>query len=134
MRRRSLGVEKSPEIMIIPMIDIVFFLLVFFMISTLYVTREEQIPLSLPQSISSSVKTLEPVTISLTSNKKIYVNQKEVGKEQLGSSIYTILQTEPNQAFVVRASKDMVYQDVVMVLDELKKQGATHVSIATERK
>ena len=36
MKRRSLGIEKAPEIMIIPMIDIVFFLLVFFMLSTLY--------------------------------------------------------------------------------------------------
>ncbi len=134
MRRRSLGVEKSPEIMIIPMIDIVFFLLVFFMISTLYVTREEQIPLSLPQSTSSSVKTLEPVTISLTSDKKLYVNQNEISKEQLGKTISGLLQSEPNQAFVVRASKDVIYQDVVMILDELKKQGATHVSIATERK
>ena len=43
MRRRTLGVKKEPTIMIIPMIDIVFFLLVFFMVGTLYMNTEQQI-------------------------------------------------------------------------------------------
>ena len=47
MRRRTLGVKKEPTIMIIPMIDIVFFLLVFFMVGTLYMNTEQQIPLNL---------------------------------------------------------------------------------------
>ena len=42
MRRRTLGVKKEPTIMIIPMIDIVFFLLVFFMVGTLYMNTEQQ--------------------------------------------------------------------------------------------
>lgn len=47
MKRSSVGIQKEPTIMIIPMIDIVFFLLVFFMMSTLYMNTEEQIPLNL---------------------------------------------------------------------------------------
>ncbi len=50
MRRRTLGVKKEPTIMIIPMIDIVFFLLVFFMVGTLYMNTEQQIPLNLPST------------------------------------------------------------------------------------
>ena len=46
MKRSSVGIQKEPTIMIIPMIDIVFFLLVFFMMSTLYMNTEEQIPLN----------------------------------------------------------------------------------------
>ena len=49
MKRSSVGIQKEPDIMIIPMIDIVFFLLVFFMMSTLYMNTEEQIPLNLPR-------------------------------------------------------------------------------------
>lgn len=70
MKRRSKGIDKEPDIMIIPMIDIVFFLLVFFMMSTLYMNTEQQIPLSLPKASSSSAKTIEPITISLTSTHK----------------------------------------------------------------
>lgn len=134
MKRRSLGVEKAPEIMIIPMIDIVFFLLVFFMLSTLYMNTEQQIPLSLPKASTSTAKTVEPMTISLTADRKVYLNDKEISKEQLKQELKTIVTNEPNQAFVVRASKDIVYQEVVLVLDELKVQGAKYVSIATERK
>lgn len=134
MKRRSLGIEKAPEIMIIPMIDIVFFLLVFFMLSTLYMNTEQQIPLSLPKASTSTAKTVEPMTISLTADRKVYLNDKEISKEQLKQELKTIVTNEPNQAFVVRASKDIVYQEVVLVLDELKVQGAKYVSIATERK
>lgn len=134
MKRRSLGIEKAPEIMIIPMIDIVFFLLVFFMLSTLYMNTEQQIPLSLPKASTSTAKTVEPMTISLTADRKVYLNDKEISKEQLKQELKVIVTNEPNQAFVVRASKDIVYQEVVFVLDELKVQGAKYVSIATERK
>ena len=61
MRRRTLGVKKEPTIMIIPMIDIVFFLLVFFMVGTLYMNTEQQIPLNLPSASSSTAKSIEPI-------------------------------------------------------------------------
>ena len=63
MKRSSVGIQKEPTIMIIPMIDIVFFLLVFFMMSTLYMNTEEQIPLNLPKASSSSAKTIEPIIV-----------------------------------------------------------------------
>ena len=58
MKRSSVGIQKEPTIMIIPMIDIVFFLLVFFMMSTLYMNTEEQIPLNLPKASSSPLRRL----------------------------------------------------------------------------
>ena len=69
MRRRTLGVKKEPTIMIIPMIDIVFFLLVFFMVGTLYMNTEQQIPLNLPSASTSTAKSIEPITITLTTTK-----------------------------------------------------------------
>ena len=45
--------EHSPQIMIIPMIDIIFFLLVFFMMSTLYMTNQQSIPVNLPVAASA---------------------------------------------------------------------------------
>ena len=92
MRRRTLGVKKEPTIMIIPMIDIVFFLLVFFMVGTLYMNTEQQIPLNLPSA------------------------------------------SAPRQAFVIRASKDVYYSEVIALLDMLKVNGAKYISVATERK
>ena len=134
MKRRSKGIDKEPDIMIIPMIDIVFFLLVFFMMSTLYMNTEQQIPLSLPKASSSSAKTIEPITISLTSTHKMYLNEREINPNDLPNEIKAIVNKMPEQAFVVRASKDVVYNDVIEILDALKVNGARFVSVATERK
>lgn len=134
MKRSSIGIQKEPSIMIIPMIDIVFFLLVFFMMSTLYMNTEEQIPLNLPKASSSTAKTIEPVTISLTATHKMYINEREIVPAQLGAEIQQLVSKEPQQAFVVRASEDVSYKDVIGILDNLKLSGARYVSVATERK
>ena len=134
MKRSSVGIQKEPTIMIIPMIDIVFFLLVFFMMSTLYMNTEEQIPLNLPKASSSSAKSIEPFTISLTATHKMYLNEREIVPDQLGNEIQGIVAKEPQQAFIVRASEDIAYKDVINILDNLKISGARFVSVATERK
>lgn len=134
MKRSSIGIQKEPSIMIIPMIDIVFFLLVFFMMSTLYMNTEEQIPLNLPKASSSTAKTIEPVTISLTATHKMYINEREIVPAQLGAEIQQLVSKEPQQAFVVRASEDVPYKDVIGILDNLKLSGVKYVSVATERK
>ena len=134
MKRSSVGIQKEPTIMIIPMIDIVFFLLVFFMMSTLYMNTEEQIPLNLPKASSSSAKTIEHITISLTATHKMYLNEREIVPDQLGNEIQDIVAKEPQQAFIVRASEDIAYKDVINILDNLKISGARFVSVATERK
>ena len=134
MRRRTLGVKKEPTIMIIPMIDIVFFLLVFFMVGTLYMNTEQQIPLNLPKASASTAKTIEPITISLTATHKMYLNEREIRPDDLGNEIQAIVAKEPQQAFIVRASEDIAYKDVISILDNLKMSGARFVSVATERK
>ncbi|MEZ7563632.1 ExbD/TolR family protein [Veillonella atypica] len=134
MKRSSVGIQKEPTIMIIPMIDIVFFLLVFFMMSTLYMNTEEQIPLNLPNASASTAKTIEPITISLTATHKMYLNEREIRPDDLGNEIQGIVAKEPQQAFIVRASENIAYKDVISILDNLKMSGARFVSVATERK
>ena len=83
MRRRTLGVKKEPTIMIIPMIDIVFFLLVFFMVGTLYMNTEQQIPLNLPSTSTSTAKSIEPIIITLTTSHKLYIDNREISADNL---------------------------------------------------
>lgn len=135
MRRKGLGIDKEPTIMIIPMIDIVFFLLVFFMVSTLFMNTEQQIPLSLPKASSSSAKSIEPVSITLKANGRLFVDKVAVPNDDaLGNRIKQFLSANGSQAFVVRADKNVRYNKVIHVLDQLKINGAKYVSVATDRK
>ncbi len=134
MRRRTLGVKKEPTIMIIPMIDIVFFLLVFFMVGTLYMNTEQQIPLNLPSASTSTAKSIEPITITLTTSHKLYIDNREISPDRLSQEVQAIVQITPRQAFVIRAAKDVYYNEVIALLDMLKVNGAKYISVATDRK
>lgn len=134
MRRRTLGVKKEPTIMIIPMIDIVFFLLVFFMVGTLYMNTEQQIPLNLPSTSTSTAKSIEPIIITLTTSHKLYIHNREISADNLSQEVQDIVRTTPRQAFVIRASKDVYYNEVIALLDMLKVNGAKYISVATDRK
>ena len=134
MRRRTLGVKKEPTIMIIPIIDIVFFLLVFFMVGTLYMNTEQQIPLNLPSASTSTAKSIEPITITLTTSHKLYIDNREISPDRLSQEVQAIVQTTPRQAFVIRAAKDVYYNEVIALLDMLKVNGAKYISVATDRK
>ena len=134
MRRRTLGVKKEPTIMIIPMIDIVFFLLVFFMVGTLYMNTEQQIPLNLPSTSTSTAKSIEPIIITLTTSHKLYIDKREISADNLSQEVQDIVRTTPRQAFVIRASKDVYYNEVIALLDMLKVNGAKYISVATDRK
>ena len=134
MRRRTLGVKKEPTIMIIPMIDIVFFLLVFFMVGTLYMNTEQQIPLHLPSTSTSTAKSIEPIIITLTTSHKLYIDNREISADNLSQEVQDIVRTTPRQAFVIRASKDVYYNEVIALLDMLKVNGAKYISVATDRK
>ncbi len=134
MRRRTLGVKKEPTIMIIPMIDIVFFLLVFFMVGTLYMNTEQQIPLNLPSTSTSTAKSIEPIIITLTTSHKLYIDNREISANNLSQEVQDIVRTTPRQAFVIRASKDVYYNEVIALLDMLKVNGAKYISVATDRK
>ena len=134
MRRRTLGVKKEPTIMIIPMIDIVFFLLVFFMVGTLYMNTEQQIPLNLPSTSTSTAKSIEPIIITLTTSHKLYIDNREISADNLSQEVQDIVRTTPRQAFVIRASKDVYYNEVIALLDMLKVNGAKYITVATDRK
>ena len=134
MRLRDPRYFKQPSFMIIPMIDIVFFLLVFFMVGTLYMNTEQQIPLNLPSASTSTAKSIEPITITLTTTHTLYIDNQEISSDRLAEEVQSIVKQAPRQAFVIRASKDVYYSEVIALLDMLKVNGAKYISVATERK
>jgi biopolymer transport protein ExbD len=78
MKLRSLRVETQPQLMIIPMIDIIFFLLVFFMMSTLYMVEQHTIPVNLPQAASVQQDKPSSVNITVLANSNVMFNQEEI--------------------------------------------------------
>lgn len=134
MKLRSLRIESQPELMIIPMIDIIFFLLVFFMMSTLYMVEQHTIPVNLPQAATAQQEMSRNINITVLQDGRVMFEQEEIPFSLLQKRISAELVSQPENIFVVRADKETGYGQVVAVLDELKLSGARRVAVATERK
>lgn len=134
MRLRSLRIENQPELMIIPMIDIIFFLLVFFMISTLSMVNQHTIPLSLPQASATQQELPRSIPVTVMATGQILFDQEEIPFPMLAKRVNIELTKQPDHVFILRADKQVEYGKVITVLDELKLAGAHRVSVATEQK
>lgn len=135
MKRRDFREKTQPLVMIIPMIDIMLFLLVFFMISTIYMVQTNTLPVILPHASSAKQETrLNVVPITILESGDVIFDKDTVPNQNLGEKIHAAIERDKEVIFVLRGDKSARYERVVAVLDLLKKSGASRVSIATEMK
>ncbi len=134
MKLRNLRSERQPKLMIIPMIDIIFFLLVFFIMSTLYMVDQQTIPVNLPQAASAQSEKPRSVAVVVTKEGRVLFEQEEIPLELLKKRVQIEMSKQNDLVFTLRSDKAAEYGKVVAVLDELKLAGAHQVAIATERK
>ena len=131
MKRMSRMEGEKPTLMIIPMIDIIFFLLVFFMISTIYTIPQQSLSIMLPKTKTQQSAELRPALIDFG---QLMIDDGYVTKEQLISSVKAKIGENKNQNFLIRADKELSYGKVVELMDDMKLAGAASISIATVNK
>lgn len=134
MKLRSLREDKEPRIMIIPMIDIIFFLLVFFMMSMLTMVVQRSIDLNLPQTATAKIVVKETLPVSITAGGDIYVEQEKIARSDFRRRMEIEKARNPEVAVVLRADAKSEHEGFVFVLDQLKSVGINRVGIATESK
>ncbi|CUH94652.1 putative membrane protein [Propionispora sp. 2/2-37] len=134
MKLRNLRNEQQPRLMIIPMIDIIFFLLVFFMMSTLYMVEQHTIPVNLPQSVSGQSDVTGKVIITVTREGNILFGEEAIPPSLVKKRAQLELAKQNNVVFLLGADKEAAYGAIVAVLDGLKQAGAQRVAVSTERR
>ena len=131
--RRNFHEVRDPLVMIIPMIDIMLFLLVFFMLSTMYMVNTSTVQVNLPQAATAQQDTRPHiVSITVTERGEILFDRDDTPTKELTVRVKERLAEDPETVFVVRGDKKTDYQYIVSVFDALKEAGTRHVSIATE--
>ena len=134
MKLRSLRISRQPRLMIIPMIDVIFFLLVFFMMSTLYMVEQNLIPVNLPQAAVRQSDLPRTIAVTVTVDGRILFDQEEISAGLIQKRVKLALAQQPDQIFVLRSDKKAEYGSVITVLDEMKQAGVQRLVIATEQK
>ena len=126
--------RESLELNITPLIDVVFLLLIFFMVSTTF-TRETQLLIDLPESSIDARLVEEVVDISISKRGSIAVNQRLIYDADLESLISAITQvsgTKNTVPIVIRADAETPHQSVIMAMDAAGRLGFTKIKIATK--
>ncbi len=132
MRLRSLHVEEKPAIMIIPMIDIIFFLLVFFMLSMLTMVTQKTIALQLPTASVAKVDTTKTLPISIDKNGTIYLERDVITLSDLQKRLVEEKSKTDKLTIVLRGDVDSQYGKVVAVMDTVRLAGIDRISIAAQ--
>lgn len=132
MKIKRLRSVKKGRIEIIPMIDVMFFLLATFMLASLSMQKYQGIAVNLIEGKGDNVKQQEEnLTISITHDNKIFLNQKETNLENLSNDLSA--QIKDFESIITVASDKNSLQGISMqALLEAKKAGAKHFSLVVK--
>ena len=126
--------QSENSINILPMIDIIFAILSFFIISSLYLTKIDSIKVNLPKSSTAIIEQNKSQIITIDNNGKIYFNSNEVSLENISTLIRTNIDNLEEAIVILRADTSVKHGLIVNLLDELRKLENLKIGISTEKK
>lgn len=126
------------RIEIVPLIDVIFCILTFFILAALQFTRQQAINVDLPKASTGNAQMRDMLIVRIDPPYgQVYVddgvNQPEpiIAADQLKEKLQQYRQGKPNGLMVLYASKDVKYNDVVQILDQMRAVGGDRVALAT---
>ena len=124
-------IYDRPQVQMVPLIDIMFFALIFFMILSVYYHVESQMNIRIPQSSQShlSDSTKKEMVININTGGDFIVNGRTVNEQELNSLLQ---KTSSSQNIIIRADRKAYHQDVIRVLDLCARNSIQDVSFATQ--
>ena len=132
MRLRQLRDFEKPSIMIIPMIDIMFFLLVFFMMSSLSMVDMHSLGVQLPVAADASEAPSSQYAVTLKTDGTLWLNGNAVDREALMASARARQAEDKSFSVILYADKAVDYGKVMAVLDAFKKVGVTRSGLGAD--
>ena len=116
----------------LPLIDIVFLLLVFFIYAMLSMAVHRGLPVSLPQSSSADIDKKLILSVSVKADGSIYIDREPVTIEDLRIRLQNRLQLGHEPGVLLFADRDLPYQKLFKVLDQVKLAGISRISLQAE--
>ena len=125
--------DLPPRINIVPMIDVIFAILVFFMVSSLSLTRSEGLPVNLPRAKTAEVQKTQQITVSLDRDGKLTLDSEPAQLDRLKTQIEELIKSESTAIVIVNADKEVAHGDVVDVIDQLRQIPQVQLAIAAKK-
>ena len=123
--------ESEARIEILPLIDVIFCILTFFILAAVNFSRQQAISLNLPQAKTGTPQMQDILIVTIDDIGQLYVEQNLVSRSDLSWEIKKYNQSNPDGLMVLYAAKNSTYREVVEVLDMLREVGGDRVALAT---
>jgi len=134
MNFRQKNRKEEAHLDMTPLVDVVFNLLIFFMLSTTFVTTPG-IKINLPEASSKELKVQEKeVRVALTRKGKVYLNRKLVSMDEVRKSLQQKARINPKMLVIIQADEQVTHGKVVQIMDMAKSAGLNKLAIATRQR
>lgn len=133
MKFRETNVQQGAELELAPMIDVVFLLLIFFIVTWQFARFERDMDISVPaaEEAEDTDRQTGEIIVNVRDDGTIILNGRTVSEAELLSKLEAISETYPDQAVILRGASEANFQAIINVLDEIKKAGIWNVAFAT---
>ena len=126
--------ELPLQINILPMIDVIFAILTFFIMSTLFLTRSEGLPVNLPKATTAKQQQVPTkVTITIDEKKQVSLNRKPIAVDDLPEQLRALVGSNPEVLVIINADEKVDYGRVVAVMDRVRQVEGAKLAIATQK-
>ncbi|MBE9040663.1 biopolymer transporter ExbD [Oscillatoriales cyanobacterium LEGE 11467] len=126
-------VETQGQINILPMIDVIFSILAFFMISTLFLSRNEGLPVNLPQAASAQTQNQAKIAVTIPNEEQIFLNDDLIELEELQTGVTQLMDGSQTALVVLKADETVSHGQVIQVMDRLRQTQGVKLAIATTK-
>lgn len=123
--------SQQIQLNIAPLVDMVFLLLIFFLLTSNFL-HNEGIKVNLPAAKSSQMRDREEITVSITKDNRIFLDGEPVNLDQLSQRLTETVMRYPNKTVIIKADKEIILERAVRVLDAVKLAGAKKIVVSTE--
>jgi biopolymer transport protein ExbD len=122
------------QINIVPMIDVIFAILTFFIMSTLFLTRQEGLPVNLPKAATSQQSQIPTkITVTVESSGLVSLNKKPTTVDALAEEIRNLMGTDSESIVIINADAKVEHGNVIAVMDKVRQVKGAKLAIATQK-
>ncbi len=133
MKLRKTRTPRKGSIQIIPMIDVMFFLLATFMLASLSMQNLDSLQVNLPKGQAEKLSAEKPITLTLTKDSEIFINQESVTLDTLATTLTPLLQ-DAGKKLIVSADNEAPQGIVVQAMLQARRAGVQQFLIAVQHK
>ncbi|HLO85953.1 MAG TPA: biopolymer transporter ExbD [Nostocaceae cyanobacterium] len=125
--------DIPPQINVTPLIDVTFSILTFFIMSSLFLSRSQGLPVNLPKAASAQADKPAQVTVTINSSGEMFLNKEVVSLEQIETKVREKIQPQQQLVVVLNADESVNHGKVVAVMDQVRRVEGAKLAIATRK-